>query len=146
MPISVRCSACGQGHKAPDLAAGRTLKCRACGEPMTVPSATIDPADILLGIDESSPPSPDQSYGFSEPQTAPVTPRPAKKTASRPKPDLATLPPLTTDDPPLWRRHLHWLLVLAMIPLGASLLAERDDAELFSRIADTLRFASPRPK
>jgi RsiW-degrading membrane proteinase PrsW (M82 family) len=146
MPISVRCSTCGQGHKAPDLAAGRTLKCRACGEPMTVPSTSIDPADILLGVDDSSPLPPGQGYGLSEPETAPETPRPAKKKASRPMANLATLPPLTTDDPPLWRRHLHWLLVLAMIPLGASLLAGGDEADLLSRIGDTLRFASPEVK
>ena len=143
MPISVRCSACGQGHKAPDLAAGRTLKCRACGEPMIVPAAAVDPADILLGVDDSSPLPPGQGYGLSEPESAPETPRPAKKPASRPKPNIAALPPLTTDDPPLWRRHLHWLLVLAMIPLAASLLTADDGLETRKRIIDTLRFASP---
>ena len=137
MPISVRCSACGRGHKAPDQAAGKTFKCLACGERLTIPSATIDPADLLLGIDESSSTPLEHSDEVSESDPAPETPKPSKKTKARPtrpKPDLASLPPLTTDDPPLWRRHLHWLLVLAMIPLGTSLLTDRDEPDLLSRI------------
>ncbi|WP_020471601.1 PrsW family glutamic-type intramembrane protease [Zavarzinella formosa] len=168
MPISVNCPACGKGHKAPDRAAGRTLKCLACGEPMTVPPAEIDPAALLLAPDEpvstplppngdltkpESPPEPvatppSHSYGLAESEASfespsePVVPAPKPK-AKRPKPDLATLPPLTTDDPPLWRRHLHWLLVLAMIPLAASLLVKSNERDVLDRFKDTLQSASP---
>src|SRR5581483_7648751 len=71
-----------------------------------------------------------------EPPAAPP-PRPVHR-----KPDVATLPPLTTNDPPLWLRHLHWLLALALIPLAVSLLAGHDDS-LLARIKETLEKASP---
>jgi RsiW-degrading membrane proteinase PrsW (M82 family) len=145
MPISVRCPACGRGHKAPDRAAGRALKCLACGEGMIVPSPEIDPAATLLGTEhvESSPPreTDDDSspLSYEEPPPRPASPpRPTK-----PKPDIASLPPLTTNEPPLWRRHLHWLLVLAMIPLVVSLLVKSHDADLVERFEETLRDAPP---
>jgi RsiW-degrading membrane proteinase PrsW (M82 family) len=57
---------------------------------------------------------------------------------------VAALPPLTTNDPPLWLRHLHWLLALALIPLGVSLLsAHGDDKSLIDRIDETLERANP---
>src|SRR5439155_17432388 len=104
-----------------------------------------------LGLDTASalpPPRPDDP---PEPETSveppplprPPAPQPVRPRPERRKPDLAALPPLTTDDPPLWRRHLHWLLVLAMIPLAASLLAPSEETELLSRISDTLRSAPP---
>ena len=152
MPIPVLCPACGQRHKAPDAAAGRTLKCLACGGPVAVPAPEIDPAAVLLEDDAPPPhlpeaipvpaelPVEDESYALSEPPE-PEPPPPPKRGPVRPpkpKPDVATLPPLTTDDPPIWRRHLHWLLVFAMIPLAASLLSKPDDEDLFEKIARTL--------
>jgi len=112
--------------------------------PDTPPPAELDPAAILLGTDDSAK-SPDD---LGEPDKVLVDeasePKPPSRPIvkrSRPKPDLATLPPLTTDDPPLWRRQLHWLLALAMIPLAASLLIDRQDATLFQRLIDTLQDA-----
>ena len=126
MPISVKCSACGRGHKAPEAAAGKTFKCLACGEPMLAPPVEIDPAAILLGDGddtpvpqtESPPSTPEPSREFVPPQS-PVTP---VRQPLRRETDVASLPPLTTNDPPFWRRHLHWLLVFAMLPLAAGCL------------------------
>jgi RsiW-degrading membrane proteinase PrsW (M82 family) len=144
MPISVRCPACGRGHKAPDRAAGQVLKCLACGQPMTVPAAELDPAAILLGLEKSEPAPPREAE--DEPAPLPVEapePPPTPPRKPKPKPDIATLPPLTANDPPLWRRHLHWLLVLAMIPLVVSLLVKSNDADLLQRLEETLRDAPP---
>ncbi|VTU00041.1 hypothetical protein : Uncharacterized protein OS=Calothrix sp. PCC 6303 GN=Cal6303_3262 PE=4 SV=1: PrsW-protease [Gemmataceae bacterium] len=150
MPISVRCPTCDRGHKAPDRAAGHTLKCLACGHPMAVPE--LDPADILLNEEQTEPaPAPPPSdeeddttpLPFEAPSTADEPPRRPKPRKPKSKPDLATLPPLTTNDPPLWRRHLHWLLVFAMLPLVVSLLAKGNDADLLQRLAESLRDAPP---
>ena len=132
MPITVRCESCGRGHKAPDAAAGRTFKCLACGEPMFVRAPEVDPEADLLAAD-------------GEPEPEPPPPPPQRKSVFRekPKPNLASLPPLTSDEPPFWRRHLHWLLVLAMLPLAVSLLFGRAEADLAGRIEETLRDAPP---
>src|SRR5436190_944638 len=47
MPISVACPACGAKLKAPDNAAGRTVKCLKCGEAIAVPSAAaVSPVPV----------------------------------------------------------------------------------------------------
>ena len=148
MPISVKCSACGRGHKAPDAAAGKTFKCLACGEPMLAPPVEIDPAAILLGdgddapvpATEPAPSPPEPSREFVLPQS-PVTP---VRQPLRRETNVASLPPLTTNDPPFWRRHLHWLLVFAMLPLATSLLSNRDrESEIESRLFETLEDVPP---
>jgi RsiW-degrading membrane proteinase PrsW (M82 family) len=109
---------------------------------MTVPEPKpepTDPAEILLQDDptpsrrpaapQHDPYSDEPFSTVQEPAEAPpppVIPRPAKKTKQI---DLASLPPLTADEPPPWRRHLHWLLVLALIPLVVSLLIGSKGAE-----------------
>jgi RsiW-degrading membrane proteinase PrsW (M82 family) len=147
VPISVSCPACGQKHKAPDRAAGRTLKCRSCGGPILVPDAALDPGDFLLGREEEPTPSaPEQSGDVEEPEETPETPTPPSQPSVRPartRPDRADQLPLTTDDQPFWRRHLHWLLVLAMIPLATSLLSERGHKELVERLTKAVREAPP---
>src|SRR5207244_9978471 len=79
-----------------------------------------------------SPPAP-------APRPGPI--RPAKKPAAAP--DIATLPPLTTHDPPVWLRHLHWLLVLFLIPLAFSLLQKGDDEDVLRRLIETIDEAPP---
>lgn len=141
MPISFKCSECGRGLKAPDAAAGRTLKCVACSEPLIVPAAEIDPLAILLGSEEA----PQKAFA-PEPDDPPEpVPPPPRRSVIRekPKPDLAALPPLTSDEPPFWRRHLHWLLVLAMLPLAITLLAGRSETDLAKRLTETLADAPP---
>jgi RsiW-degrading membrane proteinase PrsW (M82 family) len=144
MALSVKCPACGTGHKAPERAAGKTLACLACRSPMTVPSPEpLDPAAILLQDDEPSPSPFSTSTEEPAPESAPNQPRARKKTKTR---DLASLPPLTTNDLPFWRRHLHWLLILALTPLIVSLLTEPDKAQLEDRIQESLDEATPEDK
>jgi RsiW-degrading membrane proteinase PrsW (M82 family) len=54
------------------------------------------------------------------------------------------MPPLKSNEPPLWLRHLHWLLVLALIPLAVSLLQKQSrDDDIIQRLNDTIENASP---
>jgi RsiW-degrading membrane proteinase PrsW (M82 family) len=127
-------------HKAPEQAEGKTVACLVCRAPMTV-RRPIDPAAILLQDDnEPLPPlSPDEFLEEEEPFAPPAVPiPPPTRTRKQPKTvDLKSLPPLTTNDPPLWRRHLHWLLALALIPLIVSLLTPTD------RIKEAIDRAAP---
>ncbi|CAN5335179.1 hypothetical protein BH11PLA2_BH11PLA2_51440 [soil metagenome] len=140
MPIAVRCESCGQGHKAPEALAGKTLKCRKCAEPITVPAAVeaeIDAAEYLLKSEEPDMPS-SPVMPMPEPEPPPMPSRPKKNV-----PDLASLPPLTSKESPTWLRHLHWLLMLALIPLAVSLLSKSDGEDIFDRIDKTLEQATP---
>jgi RsiW-degrading membrane proteinase PrsW (M82 family) len=135
MPISAKCPACGKGHKAPDKLAGRTVSCLGCGKPFPVPQPDLEAAAAALNAKEPAAPTRAEPARFHKPVPAPVVPR-------RPKSDVKTLPPLTTNGPPLWLRHLHWLLALALIPLAVSLLAGHHDS-ILTHIEETLEAASP---
>src|SRR5947209_10436342 len=130
MTISAKCPACGKGHKAPDKLAGRTVSCLACGKPFRIPAAALE-------SEEPAGPAPAEPAERVErrPPAASAVPR-------RPRSDVAKLPPLTTDGPPLWLRHLHWLLALALIPLAVTLLSGQHDS-LKERIEETLGKADP---
>jgi RsiW-degrading membrane proteinase PrsW (M82 family) len=133
MPISVNCPACGKRHKAPDKLAGRTVACLACGQPILVPQPDIEAAAAaLLDADE---PAERPEPADETPEPTPAVRRPVPPT--RTKPAVATLPPLTTNDPPLWLRHLHWLLALALIPLAVSLLSGEGDS-IATRIKESV--------
>jgi RsiW-degrading membrane proteinase PrsW (M82 family) len=79
------------------------------------------------------------SHRQEQEQESPARP-PAKKSlrASPPYP-----PPLKSKETPLWLRHLHWLLALALIPLALSLLQKAEDDDVLSRLIDTMRQAPP---
>src|SRR3954447_20161074 len=100
MPLVASCPACRKRHKAPDRLAGRTVSCLNCGQPFTVPAPDLDEAAAaLLTADEpaeTAEAEPGPTRSCEPPDDAP--PRPAPK---RRPPDVATLPPLTTNDPPL---------------------------------------------
>src|SRR6478752_1260035 len=100
MSLSVQCPACGAKHKAPEAAAGRTLACLNCRAPITVPSAeVIDPAAILMEGEEPPPP-PEPDSPPDEPEFIPPNPRKPKRPRTV---DVASLPPLTANEPPFWR-------------------------------------------
>lgn len=63
MPIPVSCAACNAKLKAPDPAAGRKLKCPACGQPVPVPArgaarATPPPASRPVRVPPKPPVAP----------------------------------------------------------------------------------------
>jgi transcription elongation factor Elf1 len=47
MTISVQCDECFQSYKVKDERAGQTLKCKACGSRMQVPTADEAPEDLF---------------------------------------------------------------------------------------------------
>jgi RsiW-degrading membrane proteinase PrsW (M82 family) len=72
------------------------------------------------------------------PITAPSedAPEPSRPTVRR-KQAPATLPPLSAKEPPLWLRHLHWLLVLALLPLAVVLLRGGETEDFERRLEET---------
>ena len=144
MPLAVRCPACGQGHKAPERAAGRTVACMACGAAMTVPQPEPPPEpeyslvsllDDIPAIERSAPP-----------KATPATPpgEHSSSQTSRPKSKPADANGFVGDRQfATWRRQLHWLLVLALIPLVVSLLTTApEEASFVERLFETAEEAS----
>ncbi len=144
MTVSFRCPSCGKGHKAPERAVGRQVNCLNCSKPMTVPAAEEKESDVIPfqtdseALPEKFDTSPVAESPKSEPVSSPVN---RAKNAARVDPTL--LPPLTTNDPPFWRRHLHWLLVLALLPLVVSLLTKVDETSFGQHFGETLEQLSP---
>lgn len=69
----------------------------------------------------------------------PPVPRPTK-TAEEKLADAKTakLTPFLLQETPLWLRHLHWFLALALIPLAVSLVSSQDRDDIENRIRSTL--------
>jgi RsiW-degrading membrane proteinase PrsW (M82 family) len=142
MPFSIQCPGCGQRLKAPDGLAGRRLPCPKCKHELQVPDRPVeDEAAALLLEDDPDAPAPPPPPTYSPPAPIPaVRPRPGP--VAPPKP-VAELPPLTTNEPPLWLRHLHWLLVLALIPLAVTLLRKGGDDDILTRLDESIEAAPP---
>ncbi len=146
MAISLTCSDCGKRLKARDELAGKLLPCPNCGHKVLVPEADEDIAGYLLQDDTPPPPEPAPSIAPSaseeeeEEQTI-VGRKPPQAAAKTQKVASKALPPLTTNEPPLWLRHLHWLLVLALLPLAFSLLDHGNREDFEQRFVKTLEAA-----
>lgn len=147
MPISVTCPGCRKRLKAKDGLAGRTVACPACGTKLVIGSAEDVAAALLLGETtpqaaepEVPPPRPDVAppKRTEKPPTSTAGARPDRPETPRAVRDVRSLPPLATNDPPLWLRHLHWLLVLSLIPLAVSLLQPRQEEDFAERLLETL--------
>jgi RsiW-degrading membrane proteinase PrsW (M82 family) len=151
MPLTVRCPACGKGHKAPERAAGRTVACMACGAAMKIPQPQPKPQP------QPQPPAEPQYSLVSllddlpaierpaQPPKGPNAPPGAGSPAQAPRPkfmpaDAKSL--LATHSSPLWRRQLHWLLGLALIPLVVLLLTSSpEEVSFVERLFQTLEEA-----
>jgi RsiW-degrading membrane proteinase PrsW (M82 family) len=138
MPISVICDGCGKRLKAKDSLAGKTVACPVCGTKLLIGSADDAAAAMLLDdVPAQEPETATSDEPVSRRIAADDRPPPApERPKPKPAPAVYALPPLTTNDPPVWLRHLHWLLVLALIPLAVSLLLPREDTA--KRWDDTL--------
>jgi RsiW-degrading membrane proteinase PrsW (M82 family) len=149
MPISITCHGCGKRLKGNDALAGRTVPCPFCGAKLLIGS----PDDIAAALlRDDKPPPPDEPDAPAPPEDdAPptrISELPPRRVAPRwvqgtpPAGAAASTPaPLTTNDPPLWLRHLHWLLALSLIPLAASLLQSIDDQDLKTRLLESIEQA-----
>lgn len=143
MPLSVTCSACGAKLKAKETLAGRLVPCPKCSAKLQIPQPEAEeesyalqdePEREKLPAPRTLPPQQKKDDSAAE-EVAEQAPR-RKKLC---KEDVAALPPLAAKEPPLWLRHLHWLLVLAMFPLAFSLLhhsATGEDVE--TRVDETI--------
>jgi RsiW-degrading membrane proteinase PrsW (M82 family)/DNA-directed RNA polymerase subunit RPC12/RpoP len=147
MPISFPCGECGKRLKAPDELAGKRRPCPNCGHPVLVPEAEANSAGYLL--QDESPQSPPQGALTQSCSSANESER-GRVWASREEAPAVTttrpvgptmLPPLTMNEPPLWLRHLHWLLVLALLPLAFSLLNKSDEEDFHERFRKTMETA-----
>jgi RsiW-degrading membrane proteinase PrsW (M82 family)/DNA-directed RNA polymerase subunit RPC12/RpoP len=145
MAISLTCGECGKRLKARDELAGKRLPCPHCGQKILIPEADADIATFLLQEETppESPPSPAPPSPANEEEEEPIGVRrkPSPAVTKRRKDDVSVLPPLTANEPPLWLRHLHWLLVLALLPLTFSLLSERGEDEREKQFKETLEQA-----
>jgi RsiW-degrading membrane proteinase PrsW (M82 family) len=144
MPISITCHGCGKRLKAKDGLAGKTVGCPSCGTKLVIDSPD-DIAAALLREDaepQTDEPEPSATSEEEAPEREAEPPRRTAPPSIRRKParaaDMTTLPPLTTNDPPLWLRHLHWLLILSLIPLAFSLLHKSDDQSVVERLVETI--------
>jgi RsiW-degrading membrane proteinase PrsW (M82 family) len=145
MPIPIVCPGCGQRLKANDSLAGRRLPCPKCKHEIQVPERQVEDeaAELLLKADEESPaPSVPQPF---VPVNLTRIPTPAAPLPSRSvSPAQAAMTPIKSNEPPLWLRHLHWLLILALLPLALSLLHKnRDEDEFIPRLIESILKAPP---
>jgi RsiW-degrading membrane proteinase PrsW (M82 family)/DNA-directed RNA polymerase subunit RPC12/RpoP len=146
MTISLTCSSCGKRLKARDELAGKRLPCPQCGQQLLIPEADEDIAGYLLKDEPPSEPLPSAAVrppAHEEDEPRPARRRPPQSVPKTRRVDPTTLPPLTTNEPPLWLRHLHWLLVLALLPLAFSLLGPRGEEEREDQLNETLQNAPP---
>ena len=141
MPISVTCNSCGKSLRAPEHLAGRAAKCPFCFAAVMITPPEAEPATYAVKIDPPPPPPPPIDDEFDEPELA-TPPLRMKRISKREAEPAESLPPLGTNEPPIWLRHLHWLLLLALIPLGFSLLQKDDERDFVRRLEETKRRGS----
>ncbi|HTU17989.1 MAG TPA: PrsW family glutamic-type intramembrane protease [Gemmataceae bacterium] len=144
MPISLTCPDCGKRLKARDELAGKRLPCPHCGTKVLVAQPEEDGAGYSLQ-DEPAPAS-STSVALSVPageEAEPIQVRRKSAPAGPKSRKTEVLPPLTTNEPPLWLRHLHWLLVLALLPLAFSLLNRGEQEDFKERYLKSLEAAPP---
>ena len=130
MPISITCTGCGKKLKAKDELAGRRLPCPGCGTKITVGSEEDAVAAMLLG-DEADPKPLPRKAAAPPPERPTRVDRPTTVDRPPPRPDPKKLKPIRSEEAPQWMRQMHWLLILAMIPLALSLLVGGDSRKSF---------------
>lgn len=134
-PILFNCGQCSQALKVPESAAGKVFLCPQCRARVTAPfiATLYDPESAA-------------SYPIHQPvQRPPLNDLPAAGMANTlEKPKTKKARKLTQDERllaeeiPWYVRHLHWLLLLALIPLIASLLRGHDKSDVMDRLKQTM--------
>lgn len=129
MPLHTQCPGCGQRLRGEDRLAGRTVRCPKCQHEVRFPEPALeDAAAALLMRLEQEPEAP-----------------PSPALARRPEPPpVAATPMFATKEPPAWLRHLHWLLVLALVPLAVTMLKKGEtEGDLLRRLDESIEKAPP---
>lgn len=101
MPITVVCNGCGKQYRVADQAAGKKLRCRACGQDMLVPRAggaaasqaapltsapggEEDPFEALVAMEQKAAPAARPGPAMRRPAMAPAAPIDVEDEPSRP--------------------------------------------------------------
>jgi RsiW-degrading membrane proteinase PrsW (M82 family) len=158
--IHVTCSNCGREHECSDALAGLVLLCKGCSNRLQLPPRSSAPAD---GAGRPSSPGDRRPVADAPvpplPPPVPIEPSPAPTALSspvgegdragpppeiRPEPAVSSLPPRPAADLPFWLRHLHWLLLLALLPLAFSLLRPSAvENDINARVDESMDKATP---
>jgi len=157
--IRTTCPNCAREHEFSDMLAGMTLICKGCANRLKVPSQSdAVPASTTERTSMTPPPAPPPPpqpaplpIPKTEPQAAPlsdVSPANQGERILLPQPTIPKPGPLPakslSPEQPAWWRHLHWLLILALIPLAWTLLQPEVEREAIEkRIKDTMDQATP---
>lgn len=128
MAIIFSCS-CGKRLRAQERAAGKRLKCPACGNAIVVPEARAEPEAEEQPDGLSAPPS----------HTPPPVDERAKELAKKRYAHLAQEPPKTS-----LQEYAYWAMLVALVPLAFSLLQARDDT--LDRIVRSIEKSFPKEK
>jgi hypothetical protein len=156
MSIPVACATCGVKLKAPDAAAGRTLKCPQCGTAVVVPSRGPDkPSEAVQTTSPIEYVEASELVELIEPEIVPVQPRFKPKgipdRQSRRENEVYATPVDDYDPEPRSRRRRdsavrrapHSDLVLSLSILGGLLLIVVLTAVLLSGRSDDGKQAAP---
>ncbi len=96
-------------------------------------------AKPAVRVEKPAPVFDDDIPEVEKPEPPPPPAPPPKLTAA----EVRRLPPVVSHEPPVWRRHLHWLLVLALLPLVVLLLTRSEQPTFEERLAERLEELSP---
>jgi hypothetical protein len=110
MPILVTCE-CGKKLKAPDNAAGKKVRCKQCGETVTVPAAENEFGDFEDDPGEDTPPAPRRLPPQEMSGLPPAVLKPKKKKQATPAEAAAAKP----QELPKW-------LIFGMILVGMGVI------------------------
>jgi RsiW-degrading membrane proteinase PrsW (M82 family) len=151
--IRMQCPNCGRDHEFSDALAGLVLFCKGCSNRLAVPPRSAEPddqpktADPRVPADDPAPPHPVADTG-PPPALVAAPSASAVQAEAPPAPVQSPLPSVPpASRPPVserpWLKHLHWLLVLALIPLALSLLRSGAEEDFATRLDETLDQATP---
>lgn len=139
MAISFACS-CGKALRAKDEAAGKRAKCPQCGAIVNIPAPEVnDEAGEYALMPEEPAPAP---FSPARPPLA-TTPFSQSSTFTSARGGEPQRFERTTEEPPPtppgspWRERVYWVLILAFIPLAASMAFKQDDVKM--RVVRTLQ-------
>jgi len=119
MAITFSCE-CGKRLKTPDDWGGRWVRCTACKRELLVPL----PEGESFRLADDAPPPPAPPPFIPPPVWQPVAHEPP---TTRIRPAIAAPSEELGDAERGWRGYLHWLLLLAMIPLGFHTFQKHED-------------------
>lgn len=140
MPIAFNCKFCGQLLKVLESSAGKACLCPKCKARVTAPELNLPEALPLPALDEYAlTPKIQRPSHLEINQPAPVpAPQPEPVKLKKPKARKLTQDErFLSEAAPWYVRHLHWLLLLAMIPL-LGFMFRKDEFDVIERLEHTI--------